>query len=141
MWKNTEMKGRVTDLLTKRRWKRVLVGYYILLVLAKGGAYGNQLVETIEKHTNGVYIPNPNELYPVLQSMESWGVITSSSEVRNSRRKHVYYITEDGYEALPILQRALKEWFEGRRLFMETIERDLFRDLSDLEVPDALRKR
>lgn len=137
VWKKAELTGRITDLLTKRRWKRVLVAYYILLVLTESTAYGNQLAELISEKTGGIYVPNPNELYPVLQALESWGSIISGTDIRNNRRKHVYYITESGIEALPVLQEALQKWYNGRVSFLEMIHDDLHRDLSELKYTDT----
>ncbi len=129
MWDKEAALQRADELLRNRSWKRVLVAYYILLILSEESAYGNLLTERISERTDGVYIPNPNEMYPVLQELEKWNIIEGDPEKVNTRRKRMYKITEYGYEALPYLQEYLQKWYLERQQFWETISVDLYREL------------
>lgn len=116
---------RMNELMSKRQWKRVLAAYYVLLILEKGESYGNEIVTKVDELTNGIYRPNPNELYPVLRSLESWNVIEGNWNTEKYRRKRIYRMGIDGYLALEILQKKLKEWIDQQQIFVDTVRKDI----------------
>lgn len=124
-----EALNRMNELMSKRQWKRVLAAYYILLILQQGESYGNEIVRKVEKLTNGVYQPNPNELYPVLSRLESWNIIEGSWSIEKRSRKRVYRMGEDGEFALGVLQNRLKEWIQQLQIFVDTIRKDIEKPL------------
>src|SRR5258708_4812709 len=63
-----------------------------LLLLAEAPRNGYQLMQEIEKRSNGVWRPSPGSMYPVLQQLEDEGLVRP--EGPEGRR--VYQLTDEG---------------------------------------------
>src|SRR3954447_22642998 len=64
-----------------------------LLLLIEGGAQnGYQLIQEIERRTEGVWKPSPGSVYPALQQLEDEGLVHAVE----FEGKRAYELTEDG---------------------------------------------
>ena len=96
-------------LANEKRWNRLFVALYILIILKESPAYGNLISERIKEMSNGLYKPNPNALYPVLRSLEDSGEITGEWDNPETRGKRFYYITDAGIDLIPLLKTKVRE--------------------------------
>ena len=104
---------------------KIITGLYILMILQKGPAYGNQIAEEIKERTQNMITPNPNALYPLLRRMEEDGYITGQWDNPETRSKRVYTITAAGSLLLPVLQNKVKERFVERERKIAILREDL----------------
>jgi DNA-binding PadR family transcriptional regulator len=63
-----------------------------MLLLAEGPLNGYQLMQEIERRSNGVWRPSPGSVYPALAQLEDEGLVRSE-EVGDRRS---YVLTDDG---------------------------------------------
>ena len=68
----------------------------VLHLVAQEPAYGNRLIESIEKITHGAISVNPNTMYPLLREMEGDGLIEGRWELPDRRTRRYYSITPAG---------------------------------------------
>ena len=94
---------------------KMITGLYILKILQKGPAYGNQMAEEIKERTQNLITPNPNALYPLLRKLEEDGYIAGEWENPETHSKHVYTITDTGCLLVTVLQNKVKERFIERQ--------------------------
>ncbi len=59
-------------------------------------AYGNRLIEEIERITQGAISVNPNTMYPLLKRLEGGGLVDASWERPDRRTRRYYSITPAG---------------------------------------------
>jgi DNA-binding PadR family transcriptional regulator len=71
-----------------------------LLLLAEGPLNGYQIMQEIEKRSNGLWRPSPGSVYPALAQLEDEGLV--STEELNGRR--TYVLTDAG-----------RAWVDARR--------------------------
>jgi DNA-binding PadR family transcriptional regulator len=57
-----------------------LLPFYILSLLSKEKMYGKQIMDRIMKMTRGNWKPSPGSIYPMLQKMESIGLVSQSTD-------------------------------------------------------------
>jgi DNA-binding PadR family transcriptional regulator len=85
-------------------------GLLPLLVLhfaAREPAYGNQLIDRIERLTGGALRVNPNTMYPLLRSLEEQGHVAGEWEHPERRSRRYYRVTDRGREELARLEGEL----------------------------------
>lgn len=104
-----------------KTWNHILVALYILSILKECPMYGNQLRTKIKESSNGLYLPNPNALYPVLRILESEGHITSNVEEGENRKKRFYYITKKGRKLYPRVREQTKVHCQYFREFIKML--------------------
>ena len=69
----------------------------VLQLLAKHGKmYGYEIMQTIEKKSDGKIKLTFGSLYPILHKLESEDLIYSESEYRGKRIRKYYLLTENG---------------------------------------------
>jgi PadR family transcriptional regulator PadR len=68
----------------------------VLHLIAREPTYGNRLIESIERITQGTISVNPNTMYPLLREMESRGLVEGSWELPDRRTRRFYSITPAG---------------------------------------------
>ena len=68
----------------------------VLHLLSREPAYGNRLIEQIERITDGAISVNPNTMYPLLKQLESRGLVDASWEHPDRRTRRFYSITPAG---------------------------------------------
>jgi DNA-binding PadR family transcriptional regulator len=81
-------------------WKAMFRGFvqaHILHHAGRGSVYGAWLIEELARHG---YSLSPGTLYPILHSLESRGLLASTEETVEGKRRKYYRITPAGQEAL-----------------------------------------
>ncbi len=69
----------------------------VLSLLGKGEMYGYELVEALDRRTDGVLDMGQSTLYPLLYNLEAKGLIESDRRVAENGRERKYYrLTSDG---------------------------------------------
>ena len=80
----------------------------ILRLLESGDMYGYQMIETLEKQSNNVFILKAGTLYPLLHGLENNGVVKSYEIITENVRSRKYYsLTNSGKK---LLQNKKEEW-------------------------------
>jgi DNA-binding PadR family transcriptional regulator len=85
-----------------RRARRGDVRAAMLLLIENGPQNGYQIIQEIERRTDGVWKPSPGSVYPALQQLEDEGLVRAETE--GGRRTYVLtdegraYVTEHGDE-------------------------------------------
>lgn len=72
----------------------------VLHLLASGEKYGYELVEDLEKRTDGVLAMGQSTLYPLLYNLEAKGLIASRIDESGARPRRYYRLTDTGRKRL-----------------------------------------
>jgi transcriptional regulator len=72
----------------------------LLSVLASGPAHGYALSAELRRRSNGLLTVVEGSLYPALHRLERSGLVASSWEVSDGRRRRSYALTVDGKDML-----------------------------------------
>jgi PadR family transcriptional regulator, regulatory protein PadR len=72
----------------------------VLVLLAAGERYGYELIELLDRRTDGVLAMGQSTLYPLLYNLEAKGLIASRSEVVDGRSRKYYRLTARGEKRL-----------------------------------------
>ena len=88
--------GRPSDALGGDIRRRDVFPLLVLHLISREEAYGNRLIEEIERITEGVISVNPNTIYPLLREMEADGLIEGRWEHPDRRSRRYYSITAGG---------------------------------------------
>ena len=78
--------------------RRVFLKYIVLKIIKDKPTHGYNIIKTITLRSKGCWTPSTGSIYPILESLESNGLI-QSKEMEERRRK-VYSITYKGIVAL-----------------------------------------
>lgn len=80
----------------------------VLSLLQRREMYGYELVEALEKRTEGVLAMGQSTLYPLLYNLEAKGLVASSWRTAESGRERKYYrLTARGEQRLA---RETEQW-------------------------------
>ena len=80
----------------------------ILRLLEGGERYGYELVELLERRTDGILAMGQSTLYPLLYNLEAKGlVIARAATAENGRARKYYRLTDKGKRRLA---RDRKQW-------------------------------
>ncbi|MGP9826152.1 PadR family transcriptional regulator [Ectopseudomonas khazarica] len=90
--------------------KMSLSKFFVLSVLHRKPMHGYEVVQAVEKSTNGCCSPSEGTVYPVLNEFEAGGYLCSTAEVVQGRSRKVYALTDKGREAF---QLAVDAWLEA----------------------------
>jgi DNA-binding PadR family transcriptional regulator len=93
-----------------------LLALYVLHLLAEKPRYGNELMQIIHQRTGGRWAANPGAIYPLLATMEEWGMVEGRWEDPVRRTRRIYRLTAKGMQEkerlqelmLPMLQEAVR---------------------------------
>lgn len=101
--------------------KRILLKFLILKVIRENPTHGYDIIQIIERKSNGRWTPSPGSVYPALDSLESKGWIKSEDSGRLKR----YTITSKGQIALDQWRKKWREQImEIARLVDDTMADD-----------------
>ncbi len=89
-------------------------------------AYGNRLIEEIERITEGVISVNPNTIYPLLRDLEARGLIKGDWEHPDRRTRRYYSITPAGRRERRRLQKELEPFLDSVIRSVTLIKRELY---------------
>ncbi len=109
-----------------KTWIKIVIALFILKILAKQSAYGNQIAQEIKLISQETLQPNPNSLYPLLRAMEEAGYLEGQWENPNTRGKRIYTITQSGCSYLQILQEKVYAKFLEIEHRQQAIRKFLF---------------
>jgi PadR family transcriptional regulator PadR len=90
--------------------KMSLSKFFVLCVLHQKPMHGYEVVQAVERTTNGCCSPTEGTVYPVLNEFEAGGYLTSRSETVQGRERKVYSLTGKGRKAF---QTAVAAWLEA----------------------------
>ncbi len=112
---NPQPRGRqVPDYSDASYWrgtiKMSLSKFFVLSVLHRQPMHGYEVVQAVEKSTNGCCSPSEGTVYPVLNEFEAGGYLSSTTEVVQGRARKVYALTDKGREAFQV---AVDAWLEA----------------------------
>jgi PadR family transcriptional regulator PadR len=72
----------------------------VLKLLDRGEMYGYELVEALEKRTDGVLALGQSTLYPMLYNLEAKALVAARWDESGSRPRKYYRLTPDGKKRL-----------------------------------------
>lgn len=72
----------------------------VLRLLSSGEKYGYELVEALDKQTNGVLAMGESTLYPLLYNLEAKGLVASRLDESGPRPRRYYRLTSRGKKKL-----------------------------------------
>lgn len=72
----------------------------VLKLLERGEMYGYELVEALDRRSEGVLAMGQSTLYPLLYNLESKGFVTSEWKDGAPRRRKYYALTSKGKRRL-----------------------------------------
>jgi len=90
--------------------KMSLSKFFVLSVLHHKPMHGYEVVQAVERTTNGCCSPTEGTVYPMLNEFEAGGYLSAHSEIVQGRERKVYSLTEKGREAF---QTAVDAWLEA----------------------------
>lgn len=93
--------------------KEQLHGYLnmlLLAVLASGPAHGYALSAELRRRSAETLRIVEGSLYPALHRLEAAGLVASTTEVTDGRRRRVYEITAEGKDVLEEEKNSWKEF-------------------------------
>jgi PadR family transcriptional regulator PadR len=79
----------------------------VLRILSGGETYGYELVQTLERKSDGVLAMGQGTLYPLLYNLQAKGFIGSRIDTTHARPRKYYRITEKGKRHL---ERERQQW-------------------------------
>ena len=68
----------------------------VLKLLERGEMYGYELVEALERRTDGVLAMGQSTLYPMLYNLEAKGLVAARWDETGNRPRKYYRLTESG---------------------------------------------
>lgn len=72
------------------------VDLMLMGVLRRGPAHGYAIITALREHSDGAFDLAEGTIYPALHRLERSGLVASSIEVSQGRRRRTYAITERG---------------------------------------------
>lgn len=84
--------------------------FFVLCVLHKKAMHGYEVVQAVERSTDGCCSPTEGTVYPMLNEFEAGGYLTSHVDTVQGRARKVYAITPKGRDAF---QTAVDAWMEA----------------------------
>ena len=89
--------------------KMSLSKFFVLCVLHQRPMHGYEVVQAVERTTDGCCSPSEGTVYPVLNEFEACGCLTSHVEFVQGRERKIYALTDRGREAFRV---AVDAWQE-----------------------------
>ena len=86
-------RGRPSDAFGGDIRRRDIFPLLVLHLLAREPGYGNRLIDSIERITQGTISVNPNTMYPLLRSLEQQGLVRGEWEHPERRSRRFYRLT------------------------------------------------
>lgn len=79
----------------------------VLKLLEGGERYGYELVELLERRTDGILAMGQSTLYPMLYNLEAKGLVASRVDDTGARPRRYYRLTGRGKQ---VLSKQQKQW-------------------------------
>lgn len=81
----------------------------LLRLLEEQDMYGYEMIETLQKKSNNVFVLKAGTLYPLLHALEGKNYLTSYESGVSGKQRKYYSITKEGRK---YLQSRKEEWQE-----------------------------
>jgi len=120
--------GKAQDVFGGEMRRRDLIPLLIFHLIRDEPSYGNQLIDAIEKLTQGVISVNPNTMYPLLRDLESRGLIEGSWEHPDKRTRRFYAITPAGEKAYGELRPEIEPFLDSVIRSVTLIKAEVYGD-------------
>lgn len=108
--------------------RRDIFPLLVLHLIAREPAYGNRLIEEIERITEGLISANPNTIYPLLRDLEARGMIRGEWEHPDRRTRRFYSITAAGRREHKRLVAELEPFLDSVIRSVSLIKREIYGD-------------
>lgn len=92
-----------------------------------GASYGNQLIERIERITDGAVSLNPNTMYPLLRELEGGGFIEGRWEHPEKRSRRLYTVTDQGREEYARLRDGIEPFLDSIIKTITLIKQEIYK--------------
>ena len=96
--------------------KMSLSKFFVLSVLHRKPMHGYEVVQAVEKTTNGCCSPSQGTVYPVLNEFEAGGYLTHETDIVQGRERKIYSLTDKGRLAFQV---ATTAWMEATACIAE----------------------
>lgn len=90
--------------------KMSLSKFFVLCVLHQKPMHGYEVVQAVERTTQGCCSPTEGTVYPMLNEFEAGGYLTSHVDIVQGRERKVYTLTRKGRVAF---RTAVGAWLEA----------------------------
>jgi PadR family transcriptional regulator, regulatory protein PadR len=110
--------------------RRDIFALLILHLISKsesGASYGNQLIERIERITDGAVSLNPNTMYPLLRELEGGGLIEGRWEHPEKRSRRLYTVTDRGREEYAGLRDGIEPFLDSIIKTISLIKQEIYK--------------
>jgi DNA-binding PadR family transcriptional regulator len=118
--------GRSMDVFGGEIRRRDVFPLLVLHLVEREPAYGNRLIEEIERITEGVISVNPNTIYPLLRELEARELIQGEWEHPDRRTRRYYSITPAGRRERERLAAELEPFLDSVIRSVTLIKRELY---------------
>jgi DNA-binding PadR family transcriptional regulator len=118
--------GRPMDVFGGELRRRDVFPLLVLHLIAREPAYGNRLIEEIERITEGVISVNPNTIYPLLRELEAKRMIDGRWEHPDRRTRRYYSITPAGRREYRRLLAELEPFLDSVIRSVSLIKREIY---------------
>jgi PadR family transcriptional regulator, regulatory protein PadR len=118
--------GRSMDVFGGEIRRRDVFPLLVLHLVEAEPAYGNRLIEEIERITEGVISVNPNTIYPLLRELEARGLIKGDWEHPDRRTRRYYSITAAGRRERRRLAEELEPFLDSVIRSVTLLKRELY---------------
>jgi DNA-binding PadR family transcriptional regulator len=106
--------------------RRDLFPLLVLHLIEREPAYGNRLIEEIERITEGVISVNPNTIYPLLRDLEARKLIAGEWEHPDKRTRRYYKITAAGRREHERLLAEMEPFLDSVIRSVTLIKREIY---------------
>jgi PadR family transcriptional regulator, regulatory protein PadR len=111
----------------RRRDMFTLLVLHLITNSESGASYGNQLIERIERITDGAVSLNPNTMYPLLRELEGGGLIEGRWEHPEKRSRRLYTITERGSSEYARLREGIEPFLDSIIKTITLIKQEIYK--------------
>jgi PadR family transcriptional regulator PadR len=119
-------RGRPSDAFGGDIRRRDVFPLLVLHLLAVEPAYGNRLIESIERITDGAISVNPNTMYPLLRELEARGLVEGRWELPDRRTRRYYTITPSGRREYKRLLAEVEPFLDSVIRSVSLIKREIY---------------
>ena len=119
-------RGRPSDAFGGDIRRRDIFPLLVLHLLVREPGYGNRLIDSIERITQGTISVNPNTMYPLLRDLEGRGLVDGRWELPDRRSRRFYSITPAGRREYRRLRGEVEPFLESVILSVSLIRDEVY---------------
>lgn len=94
-------------------------GLILLKLLSSRDMYGYELIQEMERRSEGVFAMSQGSLYPLLHTLESRGEISSYLQSDSGRERRFYHLTDTGRAVLVAQEQEWARYIRAMGLILE----------------------